>query len=729
MGSGGLVGYLVNMPAHHRERKEALADEERRNQVSELYVKGTALAKTINALQKDDPQREKMMGDLTDIERNIHQAYHPARNPGALQRDWHWLAGLIHKHSPAPAALTETITPATDSTTFTFPGQTDPITLAATPRETTVSANQTAMTPQQRQAMAGEEEARKQAELDVEAAGLTPEQAASAALRTTQAEIENDLALFDKYYPNAPKEHREAYARMLLESKTGIKAAAQGTKWVTKTGTINGEKVAVMYDEKDPDAKLRYMNGAPVPDDLAPKFVPDATKLMKPEKGDVVPYAGSKTKYARVYLDPMTKKIVAWAPALPSSRIIGTTTTRTTKDKFGIASTTTGTTQPMVGGSVDLSSVTQMDESYNGEEIPVNAVSSPSDPTTQAAPLPTATAPAGQAQPTAAPGAPPRASTARPRATTPAPHASHAPAATPAAAPKQLQAQVPNVPRGSGPGYYGAPRLLDENNQIPEGDLDLDGKPINPGLREAANELLDGMDIKELKMPSGDVEYAARLARLYGWKRGAYTPRELIALQNAEQFLDSVANSKPFMALLDSGFWKRNQAAFAEKDPSKAGVSATVLHQLAVITGGTDQQEYLRLNQAMTGTIGGLSSVVRPGRPTEATISRLKLEIPGVMESANSADAKERIKNIKREINLALQPGASASMLKQKSVEHNLVDMLDQYLNAPDGGEQKIVKGTVIHNQATGKSYTYKGTGDTNDLSNYDEVPSAPASH
>jgi hypothetical protein len=41
-----------------------------------------------------------------------------------------------------------------------------------------------------------------------------------------------------------------------------------------------------MYDERDPEAKLRYMNGTPVPEDLAGKFVPDATKAQQGLKYD-----------------------------------------------------------------------------------------------------------------------------------------------------------------------------------------------------------------------------------------------------------------------------------------------------------------------------------------------------------------------------------------------------------------------------------------------------------
>jgi hypothetical protein len=262
-----------------RERKQALSDEQRQFKVLDLYAKGHGLTQGIAALGEGDPRRQSMMDALTDVESSLHDIYHPLKNPGALEKDWHFLAGLIHKSRPAPAVLSRTTQPGTPETTMKLGGQ--EIKLPATPAYQTVAPKPIAMTPQQRQLLARRGEARKRAELDVAAGGLSPEQEAAIDVRKTDAEIDAKMARFDKYYPDAPKDMRDRYRVGLLESSAGIKTPTVGTKWVTKTGTIDGQKVALMYDEKDPDGKLRYMNGQPVPDDLAGKFVPDAARVSQ----------------------------------------------------------------------------------------------------------------------------------------------------------------------------------------------------------------------------------------------------------------------------------------------------------------------------------------------------------------------------------------------------------------------------------------------------------------
>jgi hypothetical protein len=317
----------------------------------------------------------------------------------------------------------------------------------------------------------------------------------------------------------------------------------------------------------------------------------------------------------------------------------------------------------------------------------------------------------------------------KPRAAhTPAVHPVHAPA--PVASPQQLKAQVPNVPvrvdalhHPDGPGVYGAARTTDNDGHIPADAQGTDGKPVNPGLREAANQLLDGMDIKEVQLPPRDKEFAAGLARMYGWGRGPYTPRELKQMQNARMFLDKVGSSKAFMRLLDSGTWDRVQASVAEMDASKLGLIPTVVHQLAVTSGSPDQQEYVRLRQAMMGTVSGLSAVVRSGMPTEATISRLAQEIPDVMAAPNSKDAHERIRNIKAELDLAMRQGVPPPINKSApsgTLEEKTKQVQKALNGNSDASDDPMPKGTPLYLGT--KKYTYNGTGDTGELSNYTEV-------
>jgi hypothetical protein len=217
-----------------RARREALEDEERQTKVSGWYSQANALSKTIALLKPDDPKRKDMMGQLADLEANIKDAYHPIKAPGALQRDWHWLVGHVHKNPPPGAAWAKTTQAGTpdqpitlpDQGTITFPAAKpvtvvrapasgigpaqsftataqpstirpeQSVTLGATPAEETLTLKPTALTKEQRERMARRDQATTQAELDVAAAqpsntyveyrdqliaaGFTPEQAQKA---------------------------------------------------------------------------------------------------------------------------------------------------------------------------------------------------------------------------------------------------------------------------------------------------------------------------------------------------------------------------------------------------------------------------------------------------------------------------------------------------------------------------------------------------------------------
>jgi hypothetical protein len=205
---------------------------------------------------------------------------------------------------------------------------------------------------------------------------------------------------------------------------------------------------------------------------------------------------------------------------------------------------------------------------------------------------------------------------------------------------------------------------------------------MNQAIREAANQLLDGVDLKDISLPQKDKAFAEAVARKYGWGRGPYLPRELKQMQNANQFLDQALNSKAFMRAIDSGFFRKFQTAESEKDASKSGLFDTAMHVLSVNHLTKDQQEYLTIRQALMGTVSGLSSVVRTGRPTEATINRLMQEIPDVMSSANSTMAKEKIAQIKKELKVALTQGVPPPQPKNSAPSVKSGGALDQYLQS-----------------------------------------------
>jgi hypothetical protein len=188
-----------NRATERRERRQALSDEQRQLHVTGLYGKGNAIAKTIPSLAEGSAERQKAMGQLTDIEAELHTIYHPLNNPGALQKDWRWLSELFARKraAPAPEVFAKTVAPGTPETTINMNGQT--ITLPATPAYSTARPQPQAMTPPQRQRMANRDAARQRAEQDVAAVGLSPEQEAAAGVRSKMAQLEGTMQALDRF--------------------------------------------------------------------------------------------------------------------------------------------------------------------------------------------------------------------------------------------------------------------------------------------------------------------------------------------------------------------------------------------------------------------------------------------------------------------------------------------------------------------------------------------------
>jgi hypothetical protein len=228
--------------ARRRERKQQLSDEERQLRVSDLYDKGHRLAATIPQLSGDE--RQKAMGQLTDIEASIHSIYHPDNAaPGALQRDWDFLKGLItRKPRPQPGSMIGRTTttpepglPAADvrvpveavtAPGLTLPASTVAMTQPAAPeyqRTTYTPPSPAQMTRQQRQQVAARDQARQQAELDVAAAGLSPEQQSTQNL----AMINRALTGYDEErkaagLPKATPEEKAEFFNELISKQYGF---------------------------------------------------------------------------------------------------------------------------------------------------------------------------------------------------------------------------------------------------------------------------------------------------------------------------------------------------------------------------------------------------------------------------------------------------------------------------------------------------------------------------
>ncbi len=265
-----------------RERKDKLEDEARQQKVTDLYGRGKNLALSIKSMAQDDPARQKAMDDLTSVEQDIASIYHPDNGgASALQKDWHLLAGLIHKHRPAAttsASLTATpgatVTP--DAQTVTLadtpdapigavlkpggdlsaslsavragtklaPGTgtaTQSVTLPSAPVTipgTTYRPVTTAMTPQQRQQIARQNAARATAEQDVAAAGLSPEQTAQAESAQRLAFVRQAMKDYEKVNPNATSQEKASFLADIVQAQYGI---TQKPVWKEYIGP-NGEK-------------------------------------------------------------------------------------------------------------------------------------------------------------------------------------------------------------------------------------------------------------------------------------------------------------------------------------------------------------------------------------------------------------------------------------------------------------------------------------------------------
>lgn len=198
---------------------------------------------------------------------------------------------------------------------------------------------------------------------------------------------------------------------------------------------------------------------------------------------------------------------------------------------------------------------------------------------------------------------------------------------------KPISKEAPSIPTSSLP-------PLDSDGHIPSG-------VGNELVRQYANNLLDGQDSKNIPNPRARAA-AEALASRYGWNQGAFTPREKIQFQTATTFLKQLQDSDS-LGVLDN-FISREKIARAMKDPQHMGI----IDRIAAYNLDPKEAEFLRLYNAALGTVQGLSSITRSGRSTESAVNRLKTELPNVLQSPSSTDARARIDQLLKEANVAL---------------------------------------------------------------------------
>jgi hypothetical protein len=216
------------------------------------------------------------MDALANVETQLNQIYHPAHAPGALQKDWNFLKGLIsRKTKPTPAVLSKTVEPGTSAAMLTMPGQYGPesVTLPATPAYQTVQMKPQRMTKQQSQLAAQREQARQRAETDVLAAGLSPEQQAEvdarAAGRKALVIAQSARSVYGK--TGLPPEGEENFVRQTLESAFGIKTPTGSQKWERVKARVNGVPRDLLFYQ----GQYYYSDGTPLEPEEARGVVVD----------------------------------------------------------------------------------------------------------------------------------------------------------------------------------------------------------------------------------------------------------------------------------------------------------------------------------------------------------------------------------------------------------------------------------------------------------------------
>jgi len=225
-------------------------------------------------------------------------------------------------------------------------------------------------------------------------------------------------------------------------------------------------------------------------------------------------------------------------------------------------------------------------------------------------------------------------------------------AATPAAKPETKTPKKPGeqIRDLKGISSKNGPKQLDAQGHIPP-----DAK-ANPQLREAANNLLDGMSVKDLQVPEKDKTAAQKLARDYGWAgQGMFTPRDKLLVRESQAILTQFSKD-PALAVLDDAT-SRVKLMQVLANPEKRSMVGQTLQVLTAGGLSPQEQQFVTLYNQAVGRISGLSQLVRSGRPTEATIERLKTELPNPATTASSEHARQKFAQLQNEIDIALQKG------------------------------------------------------------------------
>lgn len=204
-----------------------------------------------------------------------------------------------------------------------------------------------------------------------------------------------------------------------------------------------------------------------------------------------------------------------------------------------------------------------------------------------------------------------------------------------------------------------AARPSQGSNPYAEWGLAPDGTiPISVGgigqVRELAQQLLDGQDINKLPMKGRTP--AAELARKFGWEQGKFTPKEQVMLRESTTFLEQAMDDDSLKAL-DEGLLSRLKMGQASFPIDKDGYIRPVVSTFSAQHLTEREANFIEVYNQLVGTISGLAQLVRSGRATEATIDRLKAELPNPFTTKDSKHAKARLERLLKEVNVAMEKG------------------------------------------------------------------------
>lgn len=285
-----------------RARKQALSDTELYGKINDLIQKRTALVTKIPALKGTDDY-QPAMDALTEIDKELRTTYHPDNNPKAIEKFGRLL--------------------------------TDHLGIKVKEEGTGENAGKKVKLPQLRKDMADDKEKKagqgdvKQAQLEVAAGPLSPEQQAGVTGRTNLATIQAAIKNYDTLNPNATspdatpeeKEARQMYINSLIQNPK-----TQQGKWDRISGKIKGQPATLLYNEKTGEYKTQ--TGESVPQETLDTFVPDP-KEAKPGTSKFSMNVDSYKKLHNIpadqYLTPdqlnFVEQQIALSSAAPSTNI------------------------------------------------------------------------------------------------------------------------------------------------------------------------------------------------------------------------------------------------------------------------------------------------------------------------------------------------------------------------------------------------------------------------